>query len=117
MLSEWCELRGSGKLHRRGASLEPPCGRRRRDSASRAKTSSWPAERESELLSLKSSSRSHSTPTKSFHAFALTCNNRTYKRNIMHLSKYTSDQPVPVSLVNHTDDGMAGMALLYLGNR
>ena len=37
-------------------------------------------------------------------SFAIKCNNRTYKRNIMHISKYTSDQPVPANLQMYIDN-------------
>lgn len=37
-------------------------------------------------------------------SFAITCNRRTYKRNIMHMSKYTSDQPVPANLQMYVDN-------------
>ena len=37
-------------------------------------------------------------------SFAIKCNNRTYKRNIMHISKYISDRLVPVNLQMYIDN-------------
>ena len=37
-------------------------------------------------------------------SFAIRYNNRTYKRNIMHISKYTSDQHVPANLQMYIDN-------------
>ena len=40
-------------------------------------------------------------------AFELTCNNRTYRRNIMHLSPYTSDNVIPAQLQLHLDTSVS----------
>ena len=37
-------------------------------------------------------------------SFAIQCNNRTYRRNIMHMSKYTSNQPVQANLQMYVDN-------------
>ena len=37
-------------------------------------------------------------------SFAIKCNNRTYKRNIMHMSKYTSTRPVSAKLQMYIDN-------------
>ena len=37
-------------------------------------------------------------------SFAIKCNNRTYRRNIMHISNYTSEQSVPANLQLYIDN-------------